>query len=76
MHNQTVGHALDSPGLDLMATASNNYRPTINVKKTKHMIISKQNIQDTCIRACNVLLEIVEKIKYLGCMRREDWDHS
>lgn len=49
---------------------------TLNTKKTKYMIISKQQIIDTGIQVNGIQLERVKKFTYLGHTLDEQWDHT
>ncbi|KAI5732155.1 hypothetical protein M8J77_022354 [Diaphorina citri] len=48
----------------------------INTKKTKYMVISKENQSNTNLLMKGQQLEKVDKIKYLGCNLNSDWETS
>lgn len=61
--------------LDRVHATSSNYGLNMNVRKTKFMIVSKQDVNGALSIAGNVV-ERVASYKYLGCWLNERWDSS
>lgn len=63
--------------MNQITNACTQYGLKLNVKKTKYMIISKQNVpQDNGIFVDETPLEKVHKLTYLGSNINDNWDPS
>jgi len=63
--------------IDRVAEACDIYGMRLNCKKTKILIVSKNNeAQYHQFRANNESLETADTITYLGCSLNEEWDYS
>uniref|UniRef100_A0A8D9AT98 Craniofacial development protein 2 n=1 Tax=Cacopsylla melanoneura TaxID=428564 RepID=A0A8D9AT98_9HEMI len=57
-----------------ISVTSSKYGLEMNIKKTKVMVISKNNIQNVNIKVNNQIVERVQHTTYLGTIINENWD--
>jgi hypothetical protein len=62
--------------LNKVTTASENLGLNLNARKTKYMVIDKEQNPTNFLRLKNVPLEKVQKLTYLGQSLIDNWDHS
>jgi len=62
--------------LNKVVTASENLSLNFNVRKTKYMVIDKEQNPTNVLRLKNVRLDKVQKITYLGQSLIDNWDNS
>lgn len=62
--------------IDRVVEACERYGMKLNCKKTKILIVTKNDDTQQQFRANNETLEIVDKITYLGCNLNKEWNHS
>jgi len=63
--------------IDRVVEACDIYGMRLNCKKTKILVVSKNDeVQYHQFRANNESLETADTITYLGCSLNKEWDHS
>ena len=61
--------------LNQVATNSAEFGLNLNIKKTKWMVISKNQVGGGILQVQNQQIERVQSYKYLGCQVNENWDN-
>lgn len=62
--------------MEKIKSTSEKYGICLNIKKTKHMVVSKNNPPPVNLFLDNTPIEQVDKYTYLGTCINQQWDHS